>query len=225
MRVVTWNCNGAFRKKYSAVKNLNADIFIIQECENPETVNDEGYSKFASNYLWVGHKNKGLGVFAKDRINLKNCEWESYGLEWFISCTINDNLNLIGTWGCGNYIEDIYVYLKIHFKKMEAMKNLLICGDFNSNSCWDKNHKIRTHSAVVKDLESLNLHSCYHCKEDEFQGMESKPTFYLYKREDRSYHIDYCFYDKDKINDVSIGKYEDWISLSDHMPVNIGIDI
>ncbi|MBZ9607290.1 hypothetical protein G9F73_005550 [Clostridium estertheticum] len=35
-------------------------IYVIQECENPATTVDEEYKKFASNYLWVGYKNKGL---------------------------------------------------------------------------------------------------------------------------------------------------------------------
>ena len=43
MRIVTWNCNGAFRKKYSRLKidDKYPDILVIQECENPELSKDK----------------------------------------------------------------------------------------------------------------------------------------------------------------------------------------
>lgn len=35
MRIVSWNCNGKFREKYRYLLKLQADILVIQECENP----------------------------------------------------------------------------------------------------------------------------------------------------------------------------------------------
>ena len=223
MRIISWNCNGAFRKKYQEIRKLDADIYIIQECENPATTKDLGYTKFANNHLWVGYKNKGLGIFAKDNIILTDNEWKTFGLEWFISCTINDSLTLLGIWGSGNYIEDIYVYLQIHKEKLKGTNNLLIGGDFNSNSCWDKEHKTRNHSNVVSELSDIGLSSCYHYVTNETQGCESKPTFYLYRNRDKVYHIDYFFYNKKKVRNVKMGNFQDWIFLSDHMPIILEI--
>lgn len=71
MKIVSWNCNGAFRKKYHALEDFNADILIIQECENP-TDSTVQFKKWAGeNYLWVGNnKNKGLGIFSKNGLKL-----------------------------------------------------------------------------------------------------------------------------------------------------------
>ena len=49
MKIVSWNCRGGFRKKIEEIIFLNADIYIIQESENPDN-----YPKL------------------KNRINLKN---------------------------------------------------------------------------------------------------------------------------------------------------------
>ena len=33
MKIVTWNCNLNFAKKYQHIESMDADICIIQECE------------------------------------------------------------------------------------------------------------------------------------------------------------------------------------------------
>ena len=96
MRIVNWNCNGAFRKKFSLLEQFNADIVVIQECENPEVANDKLYKEWATNFIWIGeNKNKGLGIFCKDSLKLSNNNWETNELKYFISATINEDFN---TW-------------------------------------------------------------------------------------------------------------------------------
>lgn len=61
MKIVSWNCNGKFREKINFVKELDADIYVIQECENPIFCSNNDYKNFTSNYFWTG-KNKNIGL-------------------------------------------------------------------------------------------------------------------------------------------------------------------
>lgn len=41
MRLVTWNCAGKFREKFELVSRLEADLYVIQECEDPQVCRHE----------------------------------------------------------------------------------------------------------------------------------------------------------------------------------------
>ena len=89
MKIISWNCNQAFREKFKHLLKFNADICIIQECENPFEAKDKEYKKYASNYLWVGDsKNKGLGIFAAKNLKLQKLNWtnvyESCSAKYFL---------------------------------------------------------------------------------------------------------------------------------------------
>jgi exonuclease III len=78
LKIITWNCNGAFRKKFEHLASFDADILLIQECENPLESKDDKYIAWASNYLWFGDtKNKGIGIFAKPAFKLDKLNWST----------------------------------------------------------------------------------------------------------------------------------------------------
>lgn len=222
MKIVSWNCNGSFRTKFKEIEKLNADIYVIQECENPKLTKSKEYKKFASNYFYVPHtKHKGLGIFAKNNIKIKNNNWKSYGLECYESLKINDKFDLIGVWACDNYIEDYFIYQEIY--KDNFNENTIIIGDFNSNSLWDEKHNKRNHSDVVSNLNKIELESVYHCIFNENQGEETIATFYMHKNINKPYHIDYCFCNIELVNNFKILDIE-WLKYSDHIPIVIEIN-
>ena len=34
MRIISWNCNGAFKNKINSILSLNGDIYVIQKAED-----------------------------------------------------------------------------------------------------------------------------------------------------------------------------------------------
>lgn len=230
MKIVTWNCNGAFRKKFEHILDFKADIYIVQECENPlESVLKE-YQEWAKNHLWIGDgKNKGIGIFAKPEIELKKLDWsnkfEDHNVKHFLPCKINQEFDLLAVWTHRNnspnfgYIGQFWKYLQINKDKLNS---IIIAGDFNSNTIWDEWDRWWNHSDVVNELKDLGIESFYHIFNGEQQGKESNPTFYFQKKIERPYHIDYIFGSKifsDKLENIEIGKAQKWLKVSDHMPV------
>ena len=229
MKIVTWNCNGAFRNKYQEIAKLRADIYVIQECENPEYSKGE-YGKWADNYLWVGEsKHKGLAIFASSSVKIHRLNWEGNGLQLFLPVSVNNQFTLVGVWTkyanspTFRYIGQLWKYLEIHKEKMAASPTVL-CGDLNSNKIWDVNHDRQwNHSGVVRELNAINMVSLYHAVTGEEQGEESSPTFYLQRDLQKPYHIDYAFSSIDISNmqntTVSVGSHIEWLKFSDHVPL------
>lgn len=227
MKIVTWNCNGAFRKKFDSLSNKNVDIYVIQECEDPARCTDQAYKSWAENYLWLGNnKNSGLGVFAAKNISLKFLDWEPAGLELFIPLIINDEFTMLAVWTkqanspTFQYIGQLWKYLQAHQTKLHHSKSI-ICGDFNSNACWDKWDRWWNHSDVVKNLAKLDIHSIYHHINNMEQGKENEPTFYMHRNIQKNYHIDYAFASSNLLAsaNLAIGSPNEWLALSDHMPI------
>ncbi|MEI7843783.1 MAG: endonuclease/exonuclease/phosphatase family protein [Gallionellaceae bacterium] len=232
MRIISWNCNGALRKKLHQLVKLDADIHVVQECEDPAQSKDDHYKTWAENYIWVGsNKNKGLGVFASKDIQLSLLKWDSDVLEYFLPCRINGAITLLAVWTrqanspTFGYIGQMWKYLQKHKLQLPTTKTIL-CGDLNSNARWDVWDRWWNHSDVVMELEQSGIKSLYHYQNDELQGKESQPTFYMYRKLERPYHIDYAFLSSDLLTSsaVSIGKPDEWLEFSDHMPVVFTID-
>lgn len=231
MRIVSWNCNGALRNKLHRLQSLNADLCIIQECEDPIRSSSAAYQSWAQNHLWVGtNKNRGLGVFAKPEVQLEAIPLASEPLELFLPCKINGSINLLAAWTreanspTFRYIGQLWKFLQKHEHFLNAEYSALI-GDLNSNACWDVWDRWWNHSDVVRQLAETGLSSLYHFSTSERQGSESKPTFYMHRKLEKPYHIDYAFLSTKLLKGATceVGDPASWLEDSDHMPLVIGI--
>lgn len=229
MKIVTWNCNGALRKKFDALEEFDADIFVVQECEDPAQFTKK-YAEWAGEYLWSGEsKSKGLGVFAKKGISLEKLDWPNAGYRQFLAVRVNDECNLLAVWTLNSptdkYIGQFRKYLQLNKDRISAA-DTVICGDLNSNAVWDEKYTWSSHLEAVGELRSIGLHSMYHELHDEEHGQEVLPTFYMHRKKERPYHIDYVFVPKRLMvaGRLEVGSPDRWLSKSDHMPLVVAME-
>lgn len=122
------------------------------------------------------------------------------------------------------YVGQLWKYLQIHKNQLRRDKTILL-GDLNSNRIWDQPDRWWNHSDVVEELGEIGLHSVYHGQTNDPQGQEMTPTFFLQRNLNKAYHIDYAFASSDLISacKVEVGNSDDWLNVSDHMPVTLSI--
>ena len=270
MKIVSWNCNGVFREDFKVVqKEIDPDIYVIQECENPKKEGNEfvDYNKFAGeekvDYFWVGNKrgDKGLGIFKKCDSDVTLEEIKICGnCKHFIAVRVNDSFNLLGVWamdkdkelGLNPYVEMIHDFLDVNEDNDELFGDTLImCGDFNSSAVFNPKHTYKrthrdkygnpkNHTCLDCKLNKKGLVSVYHELTKEKSGEEKYATFFQARHFDEPFHLDYVYASKELIkgkttfkneekgnnlpNEFEILDKDEWISLSDHLPIIFTFD-
>ncbi len=221
----------AFRKKAAVVLKYKPDIVVVQECEHPDRLVFTDDTPTPTDILWLGeNKNKGLGVFSYSNFRFKLHKTHNPALKLIAPIKVSDGATdfiLYAIWANnpkdkdGPYITQVWKGLAHYSKNIRNRKTILM-GDFNSNTIWDKPRREGNHSTVVKALAEKGIYSVYHKYFMLEQGKEIHPTHYLYRHEQRPYHLDYCFASGDIIKDlesVEVGDFASWKSYSDHVPI------
>lgn len=231
LKIIAWNCQGAFRKKAELILQYNPDVVVVPECEHPDKLIFPAGIPEPSGLIWfASSKTKGLGVFAYNGYQLKLRRSHNNKLKLIIPVTVTGpafSFSLFAVWANnpadpdGVYVEQVWKALK-HYNRYIKNTQTILAGDFNSNTIWDRKRRIGNHSDVVKRLEKKGIHSTYHLHHKQIQGKEEHPTQFMYRHKDKPYHLDYCFASNDLINKLSsveIGDHDTWGNHSDHVPV------
>jgi hypothetical protein len=222
MKLVTWNCcRGRPEVKLPLLAPFCADIAVLQECARPEQESDS--------CLWFGDNPRmGILVVAKPPYSLRALPVLRSIPKFVIPVAVSGPVpfTLFVVWAKAGqkyrYVRGVIQALhryREHFRDADVV----VAGDLNSNAIWDDEHPPgRSHSALVEILSGQGLVSGYHEFFGEAHGAESRPTCFLLWKEERPYHLDYCFFPRrwmPVLERVAVGTFEAWKAMSDHRPL------
>jgi len=237
MKLISWNCQGAFRKKANVILSHQPDILIVQECEHPDKLGFGSTITKPNDFYWYGDNiNKGIAIYSYSNYKFELLPIFNPEFRYILPFRVTGGRQvfiLFAIWAMDNkenydarYIGQIWLAIN-HYVDLFDNSTILI-GDFNSNKIWDYKDRVGNHSDVVRKLHEWNIQSIYHRHFNLEQGKEKHPTFFLQRKHNKPYHIDYCFVSNDlidKVQNVEIGTYENWNEYSDHSPLLINLEL
>lgn len=235
MRIIEWNCQGAFRLKNKEIFELNPDILIIPECEHEDKLQIGKLTPTPNDFVWYGDSGKkGVGIFSYSNFKFKLLKEFNPKFRYIIPLEVyNDESSflLFAIWAMDNKQNPLARYIgqvwnAVNYYQSNLTNNTILIGDFNSNQIWDEKERIGNHTDVVNFLNNFQIESLYHKQENEVQGKETLKTFFMYRNFEKPYHIDYVFASQELIKggyNLSLGKKEQWIDKSDHIPLILDI--
>lgn len=237
MKLITWNCQGAFRNKAEIILSYRPDILVVQECEHPDKLFFSSTTQRPNDFYWYGNNiHKGICIFFYSDYKFELLENFNPEFRYILPFRVTghgQDITFFAIWAMDNkenyearYIGQIW--LAVNYYADLLGNSTILIGDFNSNKIWDYKDRVGNHTAVVDWLAHKNIFSIYHKHLNQEQGKEKQPTFFLHRNKNKPYHIDYCFASTDiidRVQNVEIGTYENWIKLSDHLPLIVNFDL
>ena len=238
MRIIGWNCQGGFRGKTEKILALNPDIVVVPECENEEKLKFGSLTPKPNDFIWYGDTpHKGIGIFSYSDCKLELLEAYNPNFKYILPIRVtreHSSFILLAIWTIPNkdnkeakYIGQVKLAID-YYSDILQNNNTVIIGDFNSNKTLDKNNRVGTHMDVVTKLKEKKILSLYHEITGQEQGDEETPTFFWRRNTQDPFHLDYCFVSNKVLDNgfsFTVGNADDWLSVSDHMPIIADIHI
>ena len=144
--------------------------------------------------LWTGELGfKGLSATARGRFAIAPIAVDLPLPRYFVPYQVTGpvSFQLIHVWaqneGVDRYVRGVVRAVDLWSERIAAQPTV-IAGDFNANAFWDAEHPADGNfTALARKLESLGLVSAYHEFFGEKFGQETRPTFFLYRYEQKAF--------------------------------------
>jgi exonuclease III len=230
MRLIAWNCKGAFHRKHAFAAAMRPDILVVPESERLPGLSQSLESPTVRSFEWFGSKpSKGLAVISYGDYALEVHPSYDPCHQWIVPLSVSGPVDfvLLAVWTLpvgnlgGRYVRPLFEAFESYASLMDSSE-VVWAGDFNSSFVFDtpsRRYKFRDFVAL---LNRKGLHSLYHLQRRCEHGEEPDETFYLHHHADKGYHIDYVF-TSDRFHqhgvDVSVGSHSEWSQRSDHVPL------
>jgi len=236
MRIIEWNCQGAFRLKNKEILELKPDILIVPECEQEDKLKLGQLTPQPTDFFWYGDTcKKGIAIFSYSNYKFRLLKEFNPDFRYVVPLEVTDGKNsflLFAIWAMDNKQNPLARYIgqvwnAINYYQTILSENSILIGDFNSNQIWDTKDRVANHTDVVNFLKQLNIESLYHRQFDEEHGKESLKTFFMYRNIEKSYHIDYVFASHNIIENgykLTFETSKNWIDKSDHIPLILDVE-
>lgn len=232
MRFITWNCRvGGFRTKSRFIAPLRPDILAVQEVEPLDKV--EAFAgdiqpTFRDRRADPAFPRRATGVFSYTGIQIRAVDQTDpmYSFRRYEVQSGALSFNVVAVWpwqtkSTRTAYRQAHEGIAAHSASIRQRPTVVL-GDFNANAGFKG-------TAWADLLELMAVHklaSVPHRHRDITPGRERHPTHFHTGREDRPFHLDYCFVPEEwveRIESVEIGSYADWHNVSDHAPLCVDI--
>jgi len=212
----------------NSVLQLAPDILVVPECDKTAPVQQELEGARQTGFEWVGRiSSKGLGIFSFGDYRLSLAGFYNPNHRFVVPLEVQGPMSflLLAVWTVpdeiGSYVRPLVEAWKEYTPQIRA-QNVVIAGDFNASVQF--RGKPNFHFSVFLNLVAESgVCSLYHETTDEPHGQEKAPTFFLYRKRERPFHIDYMFAGaglRSRLKSFRVGNHEDWAVHSDHMPLS-----
>lgn len=236
MRLVAWNCNQGFDRKYPLLREFGFDVAVVCEC-GPATP-DLGQVRSLTQvtrpaFDTAGYK-KCIGVFAQDPWTVHQLPVVD-DMPWLLPVRVEGptEFTLLAHWALSpDKLEGVATYVEQTRRVIDEVVPTIdgpavLAGDFNAGAPSGLASAAR-HIENAAVLEEQGLVSAYTTAHSDRDPRDEPTLYWMWDREKR-YHCDHIFLPEDWTHDLSVtvGSYEEWTEarVSDHVPVVAEINL
>ncbi len=236
LRIVTWNCNMALRRKFDRLLTLRPDVAVVQECANPDAAGPKGWRPDCAAYDWIGfNPDKGLGIFAFGDLALARHASYSDGYALYLPVTVTGGcrLNLLGLWVAdprkippGSTHEPLAALH--YYRPFLAAGPSVVAGDFNRLPQQMSVRHSGAGSSVLDALVQAGLVNADTVMGDAAGQASLRRTHFHQRKFSRGFVVDYVFipaHETVRLAAFNACDPHDWITWSDHVPLVADLEL